>query len=155
MRAAKDDTQAAVRWLRANAARYRIDPTRIAVGGGSAGAVTALLVGAFSEDVGGGGNPGFSSKVGGVVSISGTLPAEFDDLFGAGDAPTLLFVGTVNDFDPNRVVAIAGRLDNAGVTTSAQVLEGAGHVPVDDTYGPRIFRQSAWFLYWVLDLAHA
>ncbi|MBA3263524.1 MAG: alpha/beta hydrolase fold domain-containing protein [Thermoleophilaceae bacterium] len=47
---AQHDAQAAVRWLRANAATYRIDPTRIAIGGGSAGAVTSLLVDWHPED---------------------------------------------------------------------------------------------------------
>ncbi len=43
--AAQHDAQAAVRWLRANAATYRIDTDRIAVGGASAGAVTSLAGG--------------------------------------------------------------------------------------------------------------
>jgi len=42
-----DDARAAVRWLRAQAARWQIDPARIAAGGGSAGghlaACTALV----------------------------------------------------------------------------------------------------------------
>src|SRR5947207_319348 len=42
--AAIHDAQAAVRWLRANAAQYRIDPNRIGVGGESAGAITATGV---------------------------------------------------------------------------------------------------------------
>ena len=42
--AAQHDAQAAVRWLRANAGTYRVDPNRIAIGGGSAGAATALAV---------------------------------------------------------------------------------------------------------------
>ena len=36
-----------------------------------------------------------------------------------------------------------------------EVLQGAGHVPVNATYGPTIFQQSANFLYWELDLGHA
>lgn len=39
------DCKNAVRFLRANAARYNIDPGRIAVGGGSAGGYLALMVG--------------------------------------------------------------------------------------------------------------
>ena len=41
-----DDVQAAVRWLRANAAAYRVDPTRIGAWGYSAGAQLALLLAA-------------------------------------------------------------------------------------------------------------
>jgi acetyl esterase/lipase len=43
--AAAADAHAAVRWLRANAGRYHLDPGRIAVWGQSAGANLALLVG--------------------------------------------------------------------------------------------------------------
>ena len=43
--AAIDDVKAALRWMRDNAARYGIDPARIAVGGGSAGGQIASLVG--------------------------------------------------------------------------------------------------------------
>ncbi len=47
---AQYDAHGAIRWLRANAATYRIDPTRIAALGGSAGAVTAVHV-AYRSDV--------------------------------------------------------------------------------------------------------
>lgn len=43
--AAVHDVKAAVRWMRANAARRGIDPNRIAVAGGSAGGQIASLVG--------------------------------------------------------------------------------------------------------------
>jgi acetyl esterase/lipase len=39
------DCQAAIRWLRANAKKYHIDPEHIGVGGGSAGGHLAALVG--------------------------------------------------------------------------------------------------------------
>ena len=39
------DCQAAIRWLRANARKYNIDPDRIGVGGASAGGHLAALVG--------------------------------------------------------------------------------------------------------------
>lgn len=68
---AQHDAQAAVRWLRRHAARYRIDPSRIAIGGGSAGAMTALEVAFNPEDPGRSGNPGFASDVGAVISIAG------------------------------------------------------------------------------------
>ena len=42
--AAQEDALDAIRWVRDNAATYRIDTTRVAVGGGSAGAVTAINV---------------------------------------------------------------------------------------------------------------
>jgi dienelactone hydrolase len=154
--AAQHDAQAAVRWLRAHAAEYGIDPTRIAVGGGSAGAATALLVGAHSEDPGSSGTPGQSSNVGGVISISGVLPPEGQALFTPDDAPTLWFIGTDDPLitDENRVLANAGALYNQGVLSVPEVLQGAGHVPIS-TDGPTIYTQSAYFLYFTLDLAHA
>ena len=44
------DAQTAVRYLRTNAATYGIDPNRIAIGGSSAGAITALNVGYASSE---------------------------------------------------------------------------------------------------------
>ena len=43
--AARDDAATAIAWLRAHAATYGIDVTRVAVGGDSAGAITAIHVG--------------------------------------------------------------------------------------------------------------
>jgi acetyl esterase/lipase len=69
-----EDAKCAVRWLRANAARYRIDPDRIAALGISAGAQLALLLG-FTEPADGfegkGGNPEQSSRVQAVVNCMG------------------------------------------------------------------------------------
>ena len=42
LQAAQDDVALAIAWLRSHATEYRIDSTRIAVGGFSAGAVTAI-----------------------------------------------------------------------------------------------------------------
>jgi len=71
--AAVEDVKCAVRWLRANAATYQIDPNRIAVSGNSAGGHLALMVG-YSDDPsleGAGGNPGVSSRVCAVVDFYG------------------------------------------------------------------------------------
>lgn len=50
--AAQRDVQGALRWIRQHAADFGIDPAKIAVGGFSAGAVTALNMAHRSEDVG-------------------------------------------------------------------------------------------------------
>jgi hypothetical protein len=52
-------------------------------------------------------------------------------------------------------VTNAGALYNAGVTSVVEILQGTGHVPVNDQFGPTIFSQSANFVYFMLDLAHA
>jgi acetyl esterase/lipase len=72
--AAVHDTKAAVRWLRANAKKYNIDPDRIGVTGGSAGGTLAQMLGVTSdvkEFEGDGGNPEQSSKVKCVVNVYG------------------------------------------------------------------------------------
>jgi acetyl esterase/lipase len=73
-----EDCKAAVRWLRANARKYKLDPTRIGAVGLSAGGHLVCLLGvAEKEDglEGGGGNPDQSSKVQAVVSFFG--PTDF------------------------------------------------------------------------------
>ena len=150
---AKHDAQAAVRWLRANAAKYRIDAGRIGIGGSSAGAITATLVGVFSEDVGSSGNPGYSSTVRGFQSLSGGVPGGI--LVGAGDAPGLLLHGTADPVVPYQWSAdTAAALLNAGVAAFLEPLDGAGHVPYAQ-FRDQILSQSDYFFYAVLDLAHA
>lgn len=72
--AAVHDTKAAVRWLRANAKKYGIDPDRIGVTGGSAGGTLAQMLGVTAgvkEFEGAGGNPEQSSAVKCVVNVYG------------------------------------------------------------------------------------
>lgn len=68
------DAKCAVRWMRANAAKYNVNPDKIAVIGGSAGGHLSMMVG-YSSDVpeleGDGGNPGVSSRVQAVVDLYG------------------------------------------------------------------------------------
>src|SRR5262249_41922724 len=94
---AMQDAQTAVRFLRANAARYRIDPTRIAIGGSSARAITALTVGYTGSTPGLRPSRRFSSGVEAVQSLSGaaigTTPA-------ADGAPAVLFHGTADPLVP-------------------------------------------------------
>jgi dienelactone hydrolase len=150
---AQHDAQAAVRWLRANAATYRLDATRIGIGGESAGAITAVLTGIHSEDPGDSGNPGFPSTVGGFISISGGVPN--GALAGAGDAPGLLFHGTADGIVPFQwSVDTAKALLAANVAAFLEIQEGAGHVPYVQ-YRDLFLQQIDYFLYSVLDLAHA
>ncbi len=69
------DLKAAVRYLRANAARYNIDPNRIAAVGASSGGHLVALLGVtngLANFEGEGGNTGVSSAVQSVVDIDGT-----------------------------------------------------------------------------------
>ena len=76
-----EDCKAAIRWLRANAAKYGLDPDHIGVWGASAGGhLVAMLgtTGGVKEFEGTGGNLDQSSRVQCVV-----------DWFGPSDLPTM------------------------------------------------------------------
>jgi para-nitrobenzyl esterase len=150
---AQHDAQAAVRWLRANASTYRLDPTRIGIGGESAGAITATLVGLHSDDPGTSGNPGFDSKVRGFVSVSGGLPnGIFAD---SSDAWGLLFHGTADNIvNPDWSRQTETAMLQAGVPAWIELQDGAGHVPWAQ-YRSLYLEQSDYFLWFALDLAHA
>jgi acetyl esterase/lipase len=66
---ARDDAAMAIAWLRANAATYGVDATRIAVGGSSAGAITAIQVGQTLNIPGS--PPPAASQVSAVLAMSG------------------------------------------------------------------------------------
>ncbi|HLW66792.1 MAG TPA: alpha/beta hydrolase [Gemmataceae bacterium] len=81
--AAVHDVKAAVRWARANAGKYGVDPNRIGVTGGSAGGHLAQFLGVTSdvkEFEGNGGNSEQSSKVACVVNYFG--PSDFTKSYG-------------------------------------------------------------------------
>lgn len=76
--AAIEDAKCAVRYLRANSAKYGIDPNRIGVAGSSAGGHLALLVATAHESAsleGSGGWSGESSRVSAALSWFG--PTDF------------------------------------------------------------------------------
>lgn len=81
--AAVHDVKAAVRWLRANASRYNLDPNRIGVTGGSAGGHLAQFLGVTGgapQFEGDEGNAGVSSRVSCVVNVYG--PSDFTKSYG-------------------------------------------------------------------------
>ena len=80
--AAIEDCKAAVRWLRANATTYHIDPDHIGAWGHSAGGHLAALLGTsggVAELEGAGDNPAFSSRVQAVCDMSG--PSDILELY--------------------------------------------------------------------------
>jgi acetyl esterase/lipase len=85
------DVKAAVRWMRANATKYGIDPEVIGTLGGSSGAHMALLAGLtadIAEFEGNGGHADTSSYIQGVVAMA--APADLLSL----NANNKLTVGT-------------------------------------------------------------
>jgi acetyl esterase/lipase len=80
--AAVQDCKTAVRWLRANAAKYNVDPSRIGVTGGSAGGHLAQFLGVTSgvREFEGEGNSGESSDVKCAVNYFG--PSDLTKSYG-------------------------------------------------------------------------
>lgn len=82
------DVKAAIRWLRANAARYHLDPDTIAIMGSSSGAWTAIMAavtGDRPELEGSVGTPGTSSAVQAAVAFY--PPTDFLAMGGRHDHP--------------------------------------------------------------------
>lgn len=108
--AAIHDTKAAVRWVRANAEKYHIDPNQIGVTGGSAGGHLAQFLGVTSdvkEFEGEGGNPKESSKVKCVVNVYG--PSDFTKSYGksvdAAEVLPLFLGGNLETAKPQHIRA--------------------------------------------------
>ncbi|MBI2804430.1 MAG: alpha/beta hydrolase [Planctomycetes bacterium] len=88
-----EDCKAAVRWLRANAKKYKINPDRVGAVGFSAGGHLACLLGAATEAAGlegKGGNPSQSTRVQAVVSYFG--PTDFTVKTWANDVENIFFI---------------------------------------------------------------
>jgi acetyl esterase/lipase len=95
-----DDVQRAVRWVRANAAAYDVDPERIGAFGHSAGGQLAALLG--MENTRDNSDPAlasYSSRVEAVVDVSG--PSDFTtNRDPDGDAFLTNFLGADSSKDP-------------------------------------------------------
>src|SRR5258706_4940994 len=97
--AAVQDVKTAVRWLRANAAKYHVDPDHIAALGGSAGGHLAQFLGVTADvhRIDGDELPGYSSAVQCVVNYFG--PSDFTQSYeksvDAGEVLPLFFGGNL------------------------------------------------------------
>lgn len=150
---AREDAQTAVRFLRAQASTYGVDPTRIAIRGSSAGGITALGVGYNSQSPGSGDHQGFSSAVRAVQSLSGTMFGT--TAIGPGDAPALLFHGTADLIVPYSLAQVTvDAATAAGLVAILRSFSGAGHVPYTANR-TQILDETRNFFYSQMDLAHA
>jgi para-nitrobenzyl esterase len=160
------DFKAAVRWfykdVQANGNSYRIDTNRLFIGGVSAGAVSAVHY-AYLDDInempsyidttkqglGGGiegssGNPGYSSKIHGVVSVCGMIADTA--WMHQGDEPIVSLHGTADDVVPysTDMISVVGvypifevdgsqtihiRANELGMDNCFHTWPGAGHTP--------------------------
>lgn len=118
--AASDDMATAVRFIRASAQQWNLDPDRLAVGGFSAGARTALNA-AIGEKV----------PVAAVISLSGYM--DLDDLsahLAASDQlPPVLLVHAEHDLEyvAQGTLPLATALRQAGVSCERVHVPSSGH----------------------------
>ncbi len=165
------DCKAAIRWIRANAEKYGVDPDRIGVWGSSAGGHLVSLLGTsgdVAELEGNNGSAGVSSRVTCVVDYCG--PADFPTfdhpaatrLFGGSregkeaelkiasplthvskdDPPFLVVHGTKDTTVPiSQAEKFAAALDKAGVDVTLIRIQNGGH----SIRGPEISERVSQF----------
>jgi acetyl esterase/lipase len=122
--AAQHDTQAVVRFARAHAAGYGVNPGKISVGGFSAGAVTALHVAYRSDDPGDVGDfDGLDSHVQAALAASG---CNYDrPSIGPGDAPVFLLHAEFDQAVPFACAqSTAQRAQSAGLVAETMFFYG-------------------------------
>ena len=127
------DAKAAVRWIRANAATYALDPDRIAAWGESAGGHLAVLlatsVGDPTLDSADAGAP--SSRVQAAVNYFGpgrrgaASPLRY---ISPDDAPVLIVHGSADrTVSPERSELLDAAFRSAGVESTLEIVRGARH----------------------------
>jgi predicted esterase len=144
-----EDAQAAVLFLRTNASTYGVDPNRIAIGGTSAGAITALNVGYSSSE-----DPAASVRAavslsGAYVGVSGVGPIS------KGDAPAMDFHCTTDPLVPYQ--SAVNTINDAQAVSLDAFLESWNatcHAPYASNR-QQILDQSTNFLWWEMNLAKA
>jgi acetyl esterase/lipase len=161
---AVEDTMNAIRFLRANAAAYGIDTTRVATFGNSAGGSISLvnaiefdtLAGAVSD------YPGVSSKVHAAVStgatlVDGTSTADSLVHYDAGDTPVLLYHANPTDGTSEAtwsaaVLPTQSRINGSGNTCVVVAQPDRSHT-VDLSLGGAYWPAAKGFLWARLRLA--
>jgi acetyl esterase/lipase len=153
--AAVQDCKLAVRWLRAHAAEYGVDPNRIGIAGGSAGGHLAAMLALTGDDKA-------SDKVQAAVSVSGPTDLTVDlcsskredrramvanflgvpaadnmDLarkaspisYVRAETPPILLVHCKEDpaIDADQSIRLADALKKAGAPVQLQLLDGTNH----------------------------
>src|SRR5215470_8423376 len=148
------DTKAAIRWVRANAAKIGIDEDKIAIAGYSAGGLLSLLAAGtngVAEFEGNGGNAGVSSNVQASIGvyplastgIAGNLfpttlsteertkvmeTASPTKYIGKSFAPTIFIHGTADTTVPmSSSIDFFQKLNAAGVPSALTLIQGAAH----------------------------
>jgi acetyl esterase/lipase len=148
------DTKAAIRWVRANAAKIGIDADKIAIAGYSAGGMLSLLAAGtngMAEFEGNGGNAAVSSNVQAGIGVyplasagiaGGLFPNTLGEqerakameaaspthYIGKSFAPTIFIHGTADTTVPmTSSIDFFTKLNAAGVPTALTLIQGAAH----------------------------
>jgi acetyl esterase/lipase/enterochelin esterase-like enzyme len=128
------DAKAAVRWLRANAAKYNLDTSHIGAFGFGIGGQLAALLGTTADVKsldGDQGNVGESSQVQAVIDVAGPMTSgglNPVDYVTKDDAPTLLIHGTADsEVSTRQSQMLVSALKVAGVDTLLDLQVGAPH----------------------------
>lgn len=135
MAAAREDLDRAVEHVVAESKTYRIDPDRLAVGGGSAGAITVLMA-TYGE-------ARSARRPKAVVSLWGSMYGQ-EKAIKRGDPPVLLVHGTADKTVPfahSEAIAVAAR--KADVDPVLLRIENGGHtLPLNQRYQNRTILES-------------
>jgi acetyl esterase/lipase len=165
-----EDNAAAIRWVRANIARYGGDPERIVLVGHSAGAYNAAMLALDPRWLGSGraairgfaglagpydflplDSPITRAAFGSAADLAATQPIAFA---GAGDPPALLATaGKDGLVPPHHAARLAERLRAAGVPVECKDYPQVGHVGILTAIATP-FRGKAPVLADVSDFAH-
>jgi len=141
-----DDVRAAVRWLRANAARFNVDPAHVGAFGHDTGAAIAALLGTTDDATSDGTS---SARVQGVVAAAGPMKSSGApralDAVTADDAPMLLVHGTADaSVSTLESQALSSALKVAGVDTTFEMPMDASH-DIGDILSPMVMQQVTAF----------
>ncbi|MGB1128400.1 MAG: alpha/beta hydrolase [Haloferula sp.] len=152
MNAAAQDAAKALRWLRSNAASYKLDPDRIAIGGSSAGAITSLFSAYQEADT-----IGTDADVSAILDLWGGMYGA-ESLVDADDPPVFIVHGTADQTVPVELSEdLVSQLQARGVDYRYYPLEGVGHGPWFRFFntlveGKTLDRHGAEFLFKKLEL---
>lgn len=123
--AAVADARQAVAWVRANAATYRLDAERIAIGGSSAGAITSLFLAYTDLER----RAGDDSEVAIVMDLWGGLYTSVDEMT-TGEPPLAIIHGTDDNVVPFAEAAkLRARAEAVDIPYTFHPIDGAGHAP--------------------------
>lgn len=127
---AKHDVLAAVRWVRAHASDYHIDPTRIIVAGFSAGAWSSLYAAYDTENVGTSGTPGVSSAVAAVASFAGGMSPKDTARITKGEPPAIFLHGSQDTIVPIALPkGVYNQLQSLGIPSEFHTFNGGHGAP--------------------------